>query len=347
MRDHGAEAVSRALARSGRLLIGAALAATLCACSAAVRHPPSYADIVAVGIAAQREPEQAALREQEVREALAFAEKDIARLSSSGDATLIAAAAAQLDAQNRHGDDMLTAAEELEPQSALVLLTWIDRQLLAGFDRPLDEARDAKLRARLRLLHERMPENSLPLYVAAYGKLRHGDTAAALEAMQVGRKMKGFDSGSRERFAAIASAAEVVGYSPFTARYHAMGLFVPTGTYSALRRLCAELVSGPNPHEGRVECVLLGHAIETSSWNMLERAVGLGLQASAWEGVQGPEAVQARAEISRRWLELKNRENLPALSDLSEETWLEYFRIFAASGEEAAMRYAVGAVPSS
>jgi len=203
------------------------------------------------------------------------------------------------------------------------------------------------MRARLRSLHERMPENSLPLYVAAYGKLRHGDVDAALEAMRVGRKMKAFDSGSRQRFAAITSAAEAVGYSPFTARYHAMSLFVPTGTYSALRRLCAELVAGSHGQQGRVECVLLGNAIETSSWNMLERAVGLSLQASAWEGVQGREAGEAREAINRRWLGLKNRENLPALGDLSEETWLEYFKIFAASGEEAAMRYAVAAVPSS
>jgi len=327
--------------------LGTILAVATCGCAGAIRHPPSYAEIVAIGANASLEPEDMARREKEVRAALAFADRDLARLSASGDAALLAAAAVQTDWRDQRGDDLLAAAAELAPQSSLVLLAWIDRQLVAGFDRPPEETREAEMRERLRLLNERMPDNSLPLYVAAYGKLRRGDVAAALQAMQVGRKQDGFDSGSRERFAAIASAAEAVGYSPFTARYFAMGLFVPTATYSALRRLCAELVAGPSSHEGRVECVLLGHAIETSSWNMLERAVGLSLQASAWEGVKAPEGETARAAINQRWLDLKNRGNLPSLGDLSETSWLEYFRIFAASGEEAAMRYAMSAASSS
>jgi len=315
-------------------------------CAGAIRHPPTYAEIVAAGAHVESEPEQAAEREKEVREALAFADRDLTRLSASGDATLLVGAAAQVDWRNQRGDDLLNAAEQTAPQSSLVLLAWIDRHLVEDSTRPLDETRDAVLRERLRQLHQRMPDNSLPLYVAAYGKLRHGNLAGALQAMRVGHKQASFDSGSRERFAAIVSAAEAVGYSPFTARYYAMGLFVPTGTYSALRRLCVELIAGPSAHEGRVECVLLGHAIETSSWNMLERAVGLSLQATAWEGVSGPEGEAARLAINQRWLALKNRDNLPALRDLSEAAWLEYFRIFAASGEDAAMHYAMSAASS-
>ncbi len=310
---------------------------------AGIHHPPSYAQIAAFDPRRDEDPEEMARRANEIRTALAFTPSDLDELAASGDTALLVGGVAQTDWQDRRGDELLAAAEGLTPSASLVLLAWIDRQLVAGFEAEPDAARDAELRQRLRLLHESMPDNALPFYVSAYGKLRGGDTAAALAAMQVGRERPHFDSGSRERFTAIVNAAEAVGYSPFTARYHAMSRFVPTGTYSALRRLCSELVAGPEVNKGRIECVLLGHSIETSSWNMLERVVGLSLQAIAWENVNAAEGDAARAAINSRWQELKNADHLPSLRDLSEAAWLEYFRIFVDSGEDAAMRYATAA----
>lgn len=317
----------------------------LSAC-AGIRHPPSYTEIISVEVPEDRDPDEISPQEKAVRAALAFSDGDRRMLSASGEVSLLVGAAAEMPWQDERVDELLAAAEQLAPDSSLVLSTWIDHQLVSGFDQPVEEESDAEMRLRLRRLHESMPNNSLPLYVSAYGKLRLGDTDAALQAMRVGRQQAIFDSGSRQRFAAIVEAAEAAGYSPFTARYHAMGLFVPTGTYSALARLCVELIAGAKSHDGRVECILLGHAIETSSWNTLERVVGLSLQATAWEDVEGPEGDAARKAIGGRWLALKNRDELPSLRELSEETWLEYFRIFAMTGEDAAISYAASAAPS-
>jgi hypothetical protein len=316
-------------------------------CNRGVRHPPTYQDVASLdAVAAETDP-KVAERMAEVQASLSFSPDDLVFLSSTGNARLMTGGGAQTTWGDRLGDQLVMDAEELDPKSPTVLVSWIDRHLTATFNRYGEVRLDREIAMRIRRLKEIDSKNSFAFYLAAYWEQRSGDHVAALVAMQAGRALSTFDSNSKQLYLAISDAAEKLGYSPFTARYHAMSYFVPTGTYSALRRLCGELISGSFATQARTECISLGRKIEVASWNTLETAIGLSLQSTAWSGAESEEGSRELRRINSRWTELNQRDGLPSLGDLTEETWLEYFRIFVDRGEEAALQYAASADPTS
>lgn len=317
-----------------------ALALLVGACAQRVPRPPTYADLKQGARPLEQMTAADWARSAEILDALELTPADLQAVRATGDARLITGAAIQVSWDDDNGTQLMRSALAIDPSLEMAHVSLVNRQLAQFLNDPTDADGDA-LRESIAELRRRAPDNALAHYLSAWQLFIDHREGESLDALRTGNAAPRYESHSRQRFLAVVDAATSVGYSRFAASHYALGLLNPMSAYSALRRLCRPLRDGTHGDAARRECRVAGARIEAASGNLLESLVGLAMQRNAVDGSGWENETEDLARIDGRRSQLMQlSDNDLDTQDLSEASWVRYFEVFSAEGEEAAVRYA-------
>ncbi len=264
-----------------------------------------------------------------------YTEKELTSIKASHDTNLIMGAGVVdllINPKSTAGKELLDLGSRTESPKRTATLSLIVYQL--SHDSSLKPFREYILQ----LLRDDKG-NAMPYYLNALLEQEEIGDSEALAQIEKGNA-KIFNSYPKERFTAIADAAERAKCGEIQARQYAIGGLPLTSTYIKLRHLCQKLSEGSG-QEAKKACFVMGQNLERGSLSCIEKVNSLSIQSNSLDDT--PSNAAARAEIKKKReqaLACGERRNVDiSESDVSEDAYKQYCEIFLKSGEAAAQDF--------
>lgn len=277
----------------------------------------------------------------EFKEAMQFTIAEMNFIRHSQNSRAMVGAGIQSAGDQALGTDLLESASASESPTGLSLLSLINRYFFLESNEKAKINLSEKLRANIIKLLQTRPDNALSYYLNGYRLHLDNKDNEALLLIKDGNE-KEFTDYSKERFFAVVDAAESIGYSPFTARNHAINYSSPTEPYPKLLAACKALIKSDKEKDARKACLSMGEKIESSSRGTFEKIQGLMIQSRAVRDSADPKDIELMGKISEKQrMALENSPKLAKIpfSEVPEPIWLQYFEIYFSQDERAASSF--------
>jgi hypothetical protein len=315
-------------------------------CAASPNHPPTFAQIQPQQHLLSQGSEADWQRAIDVADSEQFSPQDIARVRSMSQAGLLAGAGIQ-ERSEADGIALLHQALDLDPHLVVAHVSVIDFEVGLILDSKRPPSDTATLPRAVEHFRRLEPSNGLGDYVLAWQLPREDRKAESLQSIQRGNAAPTFASYSTQRFLAVRDAGEAAGFPRSVANHHAMGFVDPMKIYRAMLKTCEALSAGADGGAARRACFAAGQRVELASGNVLETLMGLLLQTHAVQGSGWNDEAGTLAALDNRRDAIVTLEDAADGPHDSEADWNRYFDVFAAQGEEAAMRSRLSTEPTT
>jgi hypothetical protein len=187
-------------------------------------------------------------------------------------------------------------------------------------------------------LHVIDPENSLPYYFKAYWEMTRNNPEACLASIVQGNSQRVFHSYTKEFSRMSITASEFLGYSPFTARYVALGLQPDLLIYPKIYKY----LFGTLPTiKTFTACAAFGKQLQQDSITLIFDLVAINIQRRALEKIVTSDTAPLLGQLQQAKKAIQERldrfEAITEQNPISEKRFVQYFDELYAVSEAQAM----------